>query len=84
MNDRICQRNHTIPAGRVKCPVCTALPTMRKRAERSTGANELTPEWYDQVAVDRALTGRPVGRDLTLAERREYLRLQEEMTDVDA
>jgi hypothetical protein len=35
---------------------------------------DLTPDWFDQVAVDRAIAGRPVGRPLSTAERRAVAR----------
>lgn len=31
---------------------------------------DLTPDWFDQVAVDRAIAGTPVGRSLSTKERR--------------
>lgn len=41
---------------------------------RLRAAKELTPCWLDLVAVDRALCGRPVGRELSYAERIEVAR----------
>lgn len=37
-------------------------------------STELTPCWLDPVAVDRCLRGRPVGRELSYAERIEVAR----------
>ena len=57
---------------------CKTARNQRERTERATlsldGFEEefgpvpqkvSEPRWYDQVAVDRALDGEPVGRDLT-------------------
>jgi hypothetical protein len=39
-----------------------------------TISEDLTPSWCDPVAVERTLTGRPVGRALHHAERVEVIR----------
>ncbi|MCA1195114.1 helix-turn-helix domain-containing protein [Saccharopolyspora sp. 6V] len=36
----------------------------------TTIARDITDHWRDDVAIERALTGRDVGRPLTIAERR--------------
>lgn len=37
--------------------------------------DDLTPDWIDQVAIDRAMVGHPVGRPLHAAERRHITRV---------
>lgn len=81
MSSRVCQRGHDIPDGRRKCAICSDLATYRKRAMSSAGTRDLTPDWYDYVAVERAVAGKSVGRALSLRERREYLRRMLEVTD---
>lgn len=79
---KFCRRGHAKREGERKCRPCQLIYTQHKRGPASAD-HELTPDWYDYVAVERALAGRPVGRALTSRERREYLRrtLDNDATD---
>lgn len=39
-----------------------------------TNTNPPAPDWYDEIAVERALKNKPVGRRLTKAERHGVVR----------
>lgn len=76
---RYCQRNHMVPDGRRKCLTCQNDHVYRRRIREDKGTYELTPDWYDWVAVERALKGQEVGRKLTRRERFEYLERSKEL-----
>lgn len=53
------------------CRKCKNVRVLESRGKGPIPAGDLTPEWLDPVAVERALRGLDVGRPLHAAEMRE-------------